>query len=327
MSKVRIHNMSVSLDGFSTGADQGPKAPFGHAGDRLMRWFTGTHSFRLMQGQEGGTTGIDDAFASKWGPGIGVEIMGHGDQAERRALPARLRMRAHVLRMSGRRRERRGRMVQRWHVRRRQPGLLRVRRVGDARERGRDSVRVPGALRATRADRSLRSRGTRALGRPARCRPGTSCPCRSRTAGRTCTTSLVSCRAFQGRDAAMGNCWWPGCTTSAPGCPRCGSSLPRRSSPGRRRILPDTGTRAPGTRRPTRRRRWPRPTSPDRDRPHRGQGRTRACSKEPAATQSTCIVRVCRIQATSPSRTRTALRWLRRKGSAWAAAPPGRRGT
>src|SRR5258708_12305158 len=76
MSKVRIHNMSVSLDGFSTGAGQSPKAPFGHAGDRLMRWFTATRSFRLMQGQEGGTTGIDDAFASNWGPGIGVEIMG-----------------------------------------------------------------------------------------------------------------------------------------------------------------------------------------------------------------------------------------------------------
>src|SRR6185437_2608410 len=32
--------------------------------------------FRVMQGQEGGSTGIDDAFASNWGPGIGAEIMG-----------------------------------------------------------------------------------------------------------------------------------------------------------------------------------------------------------------------------------------------------------
>ena len=76
MSKVRIHNMAVSLDGFSTGAGQSPNAPFGHAGDRLMRWFTATRSFLRMLGQEGGTTGIDDAFASSWGPGIGVEIMG-----------------------------------------------------------------------------------------------------------------------------------------------------------------------------------------------------------------------------------------------------------
>src|ERR1700691_6229135 len=76
MSRVRIHNMAVSLDGFATGADQSPKAPFGHAGHRLLQWFTSTRSFRVMQGQEGGTTGIDDAFASKWGPGIGAEIMG-----------------------------------------------------------------------------------------------------------------------------------------------------------------------------------------------------------------------------------------------------------
>jgi dihydrofolate reductase len=29
-----------------------------------------------MQGEPGGSTGVDDAFASNWGPGIGVEIMG-----------------------------------------------------------------------------------------------------------------------------------------------------------------------------------------------------------------------------------------------------------
>jgi dihydrofolate reductase len=29
-----------------------------------------------MGGKQGGSTGIDDAFASNWGPGIGAEIMG-----------------------------------------------------------------------------------------------------------------------------------------------------------------------------------------------------------------------------------------------------------
>ena len=76
MSLVRVHNLCVSLDGFGAGADQSLEAPFGHAGDRLVRWFTGTRSFHVMQGQQGGSTGIDDAFASNWGPGIGVEIMG-----------------------------------------------------------------------------------------------------------------------------------------------------------------------------------------------------------------------------------------------------------
>ena len=45
-------------------------------GQRLVRWFTGTRSFHVMAGQQGGSTGIDDAFASSWGPGIGAEIMG-----------------------------------------------------------------------------------------------------------------------------------------------------------------------------------------------------------------------------------------------------------
>src|SRR6202035_6092138 len=54
MSLVRAHNMSVSLDGFGTGADQSLEAPFGQAGGRLVRWLTGTRSFHVMQGQQGG---------------------------------------------------------------------------------------------------------------------------------------------------------------------------------------------------------------------------------------------------------------------------------
>jgi len=76
MSLVRVHNFSISLDGFGTGEGQSREAPFGHAGDRLVRWFFGTRTFRGMTGQEGGSFGIDDSFASNWGPGIGAEIMG-----------------------------------------------------------------------------------------------------------------------------------------------------------------------------------------------------------------------------------------------------------
>ena len=78
MSQVRVHNFSVSLDGFGTGAGQSLDAPFGHAGTRLHEWFFPTRTFRAMQGQPGGSTGIDDAFASAWAPGIGAEIMGRG---------------------------------------------------------------------------------------------------------------------------------------------------------------------------------------------------------------------------------------------------------
>ena len=76
MAIVRVHNFSVSLDGFGTGENQTLDSPFGHAGHRLNEWFFGTRSFHQMQGRDGGSTGVDDAFASSWGPGIGVEIMG-----------------------------------------------------------------------------------------------------------------------------------------------------------------------------------------------------------------------------------------------------------
>ncbi len=76
MAQVRVHNFSVSLDGFGAGEGQTMEAPFGHAGHRLVDWFVGTQSFRRMTGQPGGSTGVDETFASNWGPGIGVEIMG-----------------------------------------------------------------------------------------------------------------------------------------------------------------------------------------------------------------------------------------------------------
>jgi dihydrofolate reductase len=76
MSLVRVHNFSISLDGYGTGEGQSIDQPFGHATDRLHRWFFRTRTFRRMHGQEGGDTGVDDAMARTWGDGIGAEIMG-----------------------------------------------------------------------------------------------------------------------------------------------------------------------------------------------------------------------------------------------------------
>jgi dihydrofolate reductase len=76
MSKVRVHNFAVSLDGFGTGEGQSLEAPFGHAGGRLMEWFFATRAFQSMNGKDGGSEGVDNAYASAWGPGIGAEIMG-----------------------------------------------------------------------------------------------------------------------------------------------------------------------------------------------------------------------------------------------------------
>ncbi|GGM58463.1 dihydrofolate reductase family protein [Microbacterium saperdae] len=78
MSLVRVHNFSVSLDGFGAGEGQTLEAPFGHADSHLMQWAFGTRTFRQMglPGPTPGSTGVDDAFARQWGPGIGAEIMG-----------------------------------------------------------------------------------------------------------------------------------------------------------------------------------------------------------------------------------------------------------
>jgi len=76
MSLVRIHNFAVSLDGFSTGEGQSLEQPFGHAGTRLVEGFIGTRTFQGIHGGSGGSTGIDEAFASNWATGIGAEIMG-----------------------------------------------------------------------------------------------------------------------------------------------------------------------------------------------------------------------------------------------------------
>lgn len=42
MSRVRVHNFSISLDGFGTGEGQSMDTPFGHAGMRLVEWMWGT---------------------------------------------------------------------------------------------------------------------------------------------------------------------------------------------------------------------------------------------------------------------------------------------
>jgi dihydrofolate reductase len=79
MSLARVHNFSVSLDGFGTGEGQTLDAPFGHAGHRLHEWMMATRwARREVLGQPGGAAGIDDAVARQHAVGIGAEIMGAG---------------------------------------------------------------------------------------------------------------------------------------------------------------------------------------------------------------------------------------------------------
>ena len=78
MPQVRVHNFSISLDGFGTGAGTTLDAPFGHAGERLHEWMFATRFWRSMVGEVGGTSGVDHSFAERTQLGFGAEIMGRG---------------------------------------------------------------------------------------------------------------------------------------------------------------------------------------------------------------------------------------------------------
>jgi dihydrofolate reductase len=74
MSRLRVHNFVVSLDGFATGDGQSKEAGFGHAQAEFINWF---HRLRLWRGiQPEDMFGPDEAIAAAWGTGIGAEIMG-----------------------------------------------------------------------------------------------------------------------------------------------------------------------------------------------------------------------------------------------------------
>jgi len=78
VSQVRVHNFSISLDGFGAGDGLTFGAPMGHAGQRLHEWMLATRFGRSMFGEIGGTTGVDNSFAERHSLGIGAEIMGRG---------------------------------------------------------------------------------------------------------------------------------------------------------------------------------------------------------------------------------------------------------
>jgi dihydrofolate reductase len=76
MSKVRVSAFSVSLDGYGAGASQNLQNPLGIRGPELFQWFFPTRTFKQMQGQEGGSTGVDDQWARRGMENVGAWILG-----------------------------------------------------------------------------------------------------------------------------------------------------------------------------------------------------------------------------------------------------------
>jgi dihydrofolate reductase len=76
MSKVRVAAFSVSIDGFGAGPRQDINNPLGVRGFELHGWFQHTEEFKKMQGQSGGSRGVDNNFAKQSFEGVGAWILG-----------------------------------------------------------------------------------------------------------------------------------------------------------------------------------------------------------------------------------------------------------
>jgi dihydrofolate reductase len=76
MSRLRVESVSLSLDGYGAGPNQDLENPLGLGGMAIMDWFRPTLTFQKMIGKPGGTTGVDNTFASRGFDGIGANIMG-----------------------------------------------------------------------------------------------------------------------------------------------------------------------------------------------------------------------------------------------------------
>lgn len=76
MAQVKVAAFSLSIDGFGAGPEQSLDAPLGKRGEELHNWFFGTRTFRSMVGEEGGSMGIDEKYASRGNSGFGAFILG-----------------------------------------------------------------------------------------------------------------------------------------------------------------------------------------------------------------------------------------------------------
>ncbi|MBS0584498.1 MAG: dihydrofolate reductase family protein [Proteobacteria bacterium] len=76
MSRLRVLNFSISLDGYGAGPEQSLEHPLGLRGPELMEWFFASRVWQAMHGLDGGETGIDDGIAEAGMQGLGAWILG-----------------------------------------------------------------------------------------------------------------------------------------------------------------------------------------------------------------------------------------------------------
>jgi len=76
VSRVRVHAVALSLDGYMAGPGQDLANPLGIGGTLIHEWIFATRTGREMIGKLGGEEGLDDDFVKQGFAGIGATIMG-----------------------------------------------------------------------------------------------------------------------------------------------------------------------------------------------------------------------------------------------------------
>jgi dihydrofolate reductase len=75
MARLRF-TITMSLDGYVAGPNQGVETPIGEGGGALHDWAFAVRSFRAAHGMEGGETGVDDEVVAEWLANVGATVMG-----------------------------------------------------------------------------------------------------------------------------------------------------------------------------------------------------------------------------------------------------------
>ena len=78
MSKVRVHDFTISADGYGAGPRQGLDNPLGVGTEGLHGWMVRTRTFERMMGRSGeaGATGVEDDIVAHHFDNVGACIMG-----------------------------------------------------------------------------------------------------------------------------------------------------------------------------------------------------------------------------------------------------------
>ena len=76
MTRVRVETFTISIDGYGAGPEQDVDNPLGVGAEHMHEWLVASRAWRELHGKEGGTTGIDNDFASRGVGNLGAWILG-----------------------------------------------------------------------------------------------------------------------------------------------------------------------------------------------------------------------------------------------------------